>query len=272
MRHLYLSPPKPRAFAHRGWHIGDLDGLENSLAAFRRACQEGYTHVETDVHATSDDVVVVHHDPTLDRTTDRGGEIGKLRWSEVRRARIGGREAVSRIEDVLEELPEGRFNIDVKSDAAVEPMVRAIQRVGAFDRVALASFSARRLARIRRLGGPKLAMAMGPVSAGVVWANSRVPFVSLKALTRGMMAQVPRRYWGLAVVGAAFVQAAHRIGAEVHVWTVDEAAEMRALLDMGVDGIVTDRPDTLRDVLRERGVWPGGLSAGPSPSTQPSTS
>lgn len=271
MRHLYLASPKPRAFAHRGWHIGELAGLENSLAAFRRAFREGYLHIETDVHATSDGVVVVSHDQTLDRTTDRGGEIRRLPWSEVKRARIGGREFVSRLEEVFEELPDARFNVDVKSDDAVEPVIRAIRRVGAFDRVALASFSARRLNRLRRLGGPRLAMAMGPVSAGVVWANSKLPFVSLRALTRGMMAQVPSRYWGLAVVGAAFVQAAHRIGAEVHVWTVDDAMQMRALLDMGVDGIVTDRPDTLRDVLRERGAWPG-LSAEPSPSTPPATS
>jgi glycerophosphoryl diester phosphodiesterase len=267
----------PRAFAHRGWHIGELAGLENSLAAFRRAADEGYQHIETDVHATADGVVVAHHDGTLDRTTDRAGAIHTLPWSQVARARIGGREPVSRIEEVFEELPGVRFNIDVKSDDAVEPMVRAIERTGAFDRVALASFSARRLARIRRLAGPRLAMAMGPISAGLVWFNGRLPFLPahpMKALTRGVMAQVPQRQGWIELVSAAYVRAAHRLGAEVHVWTVDAAEQMHALFDIGVDGIVTDRPDTLRDVLRERGAWPGGsgFSAGPSPSMRPSTS
>lgn len=267
----YLEPPVPRAFAHRGWHVGELADFENSLPAFRRAAQEGYRHIETDVQVTADGVVVVHHDNTLDRTTDRSGIISELKWSEVRRARIAGKEPVSRLEDVLEELPDALFNVDVKTDQAVEPFVRVINRTGAISRVAAASFSARRLARIRKLGGPQLVLAMGPVSAGVVWANCKVPFAPLGFLARGAMAQVPLRYGRLGVVDETFVRMAHRIGAEVHVWTVDEAAQMRALLDMGVDGIVTDRPDTLREVLRERGAW-HGLSPGPSPAKPPATS
>lgn len=257
-RHAYLSTPLPRAFAHRGWHIDDLDGLENSLPAFHRACDEGFHYVETDVQVTSDGVVVVHHDDTLDRTTDRTGTVGALPWSEVRWSRIGGTVPISRLEDVLEDLPHARFNIDVKTDAAVEPFVRALERTKAFSRVAAASFSAARLGRIRKLAGPRLAMAMGPLSAGVIWGNRRLPFVPLKFLARGAMAQVPLRYGRLSVVDAAFVRMAHRFGAEVHVWTIDEADEMRRLLDLGVDGIVTDRPDILRTVLRERDAWPAG--------------
>lgn len=267
----YLEPPVPRAFAHRGWHVGELADYENSLPAFRRAAREGYRHIETDVQVTADGVVVVHHDDNLDRTTDRSGIISELKWSEVRRARIGGTEPVSRLEDVLEELPEALFNIDVKTDLAVEPFVRVINKIGAIDRVAAASFSARRLGRIRKLGGPRLVMGMGPVSAGVLWANGKVPFVPLGLLARGAMAQVPLRYGHLGVVDAAFVRMAHRIGAEVHVWTVDDPTQMRALLDMGVDGIVTDRPDTLREVLRERDAW-HEVSSGRSLAKPPATS
>lgn len=256
-QHAYLASPLPRAFAHRGWHIDELDGLENSLSAFRRAADEGYRYLETDVQVTSDGVVVIHHDSTLDRTTDRSGLIPALPWSEVRKARIGGREPVSRLEDVLEELPDAHFNIDVKIDAAVDPFIRVIERTGCVDRVAAASFSAARLARIRRLGGPALAMAMGPLSAGVVWGNCWFPFVSLRRLARGAMAQVPMRYGRLSVVDKAFVRMAHRYGIEVHVWTIDDREQMHRLLDIEVDGIVTDRPDILRDVLLERKVWPG---------------
>lgn len=255
-QHTYLSTPLPRAFAHRGWHIGDLDGLENSLSAFQRAGAEGFCYVETDVRVTSDGVVVVHHDETLDRTTDRSGTISSLPWSEVRKAKIAGKESISRLEDVLEELPHVRFNIDVKIDAAVVPFARLLEKTQAFPRVAAASFSAARLGRIRKLCGPRLAMAMGPLSSGVVWSNCRLPFMRLKFLARGVMAQVPIRYGRLTVVDEAFVRTAHRFGVEVHVWTVDDAQEMRQLLDLGVDGIVTDRPDTLRQVLLERGAWP----------------
>lgn len=252
---MYLADPTPRAFAHRGWHIDDLDGLENALPAFQRAASEGYRYLEADVQVTADGVVVVHHDHTLDRTTDRSGLVSGLPWSEVRRARIAGVAPVSRLEDLLEELPEARLDIDIKSDAAVAPFVRVIERAGAIDRVAAASFSWRRLGRVRKLAGPKLTMSMGPISAGVILANSRMPLLPLSVFARGAMAQVPMRRGRLSIVDKDFVDAAHRIGAEVHVWTIDDESTMDALLDIGVDGIVTDRPDILRTVLRRRSAW-----------------
>lgn len=253
--HPYLAGPYPRAFAHRGWHLGDLDGMENSLSSFRRAVAEGYEYVETDVHATSDGVVVVHHDGSLDRTTDGAGAIATQPWSVVKNAKIGGREAVSRLEDVLEELPGTKFNIDVKADSAVQPFVDVLARTGAHDRVAAASFSDFRLARLRKLAGPKLVTSMGPGSVAALWADGWVPLLPLRALARGAMAQVPVEQSGLTIVDKPFVRAAERAGVEVHVWTIDDPAEMRRLLDLGVHGLVSDRPDLLRDVLRQRGVW-----------------
>jgi glycerophosphoryl diester phosphodiesterase len=253
--HPYLSGPRPRAFAHRGWHLDELSGMENSLAAFRRAAREGFRYLETDVHATSDGVVVVHHDATLDRTTDAAGPVAAQPWSAVRRANVGGREPIARLEDLLEELPDAWVNIDVKADSAVAPVLEVLRRTGALRRVCLASFSDRRLARLRRLAGPGLLTSMGPRSAGALWAAGRVPLVGLPV--RGLVAQVPVRQGRLLVVDGRFVRAAHRRGLEVHVWTVDEEAEMRRLLDLGVDGLVTDRPDRLRDVLVDRGAWTG---------------
>ncbi|MEU7479883.1 glycerophosphodiester phosphodiesterase [Lentzea sp. NPDC042327] len=253
MTHPYLAGPHPRAFAHRGWHLDDLTGMENSLSSFRRAAREGYRYVETDVHATSDGEVVVHHDRTLDRTTDGEGVVSALPWARVRDARVGGREPIARLADVLEELPETFFNIDVKADNAVEPVVTLLRRTGALHRVCLASFSDHRLARLRRLGGAGLLTSMGPRSAGALWAARRVPFAGLAV--RGQVAQVPRSQGRLTVVDRRFVAAAHKRALEVHVWTIDDEADMRALLDLGVDGLVTDRPDVLRDVLRSRGDW-----------------
>lgn len=253
--HPFLALPAPRAFAHRGWHIDDLDGLENSLAAFRRAVAEGYRYVETDVQVTADGVVVVQHDPTLDRTTDGSGAVQAQRWAQVSKVKIGGREPLSRLEDVLEELPEARFNIDVKCDAAVVPFVRTIERMGAFERVSVAAFSDARLARVRKLAGPKLLTSMGPRSTAVLWGNGWVPWLRLGWLSRGAMAQVPVRQGAVKVVDRPFLRSAARVGAEVHVWTVNDAAQMRALLDLGVHGIITDRPDVLRAVLRERDAW-----------------
>jgi glycerophosphoryl diester phosphodiesterase len=255
--HPYLDGPFPRAFAHRGWHLGDLAGMENSLAAFRRAVQEGYRYLETDVHTTRDGVVVVLHDATLDRTTDGSGVIEQQDWAAVRGARVGGREPLCRLEDLFEELPEVLLNIDVKSDSAVVPVVELLRRTGAWHRVCLASFSEARLQRLRTAAGPQLLTSMGTSSAAALRLRSALPWLPVPAPIRGQLAQVPMRGYGIRVVDRALVRFAHRRGLEVHVWTVDRAEDMRALLDLGVDGLVTDRPDVLREVLRARRAWPG---------------
>lgn len=261
-RHRFLDGPFPRAFAHRGWHLGELAGMESSLAAFRRAAVEGYRYLETDVRATRDGVVVVIHDATLDRTTDRCGEIEKLDWAALRTARVGGREPLCRLDDLLEELPRALLNIDVKADSAVAPVLDLLRRTRGWDRVCIASFSEARLQRLRTAAGPRLLTSMGTASAVAL----RLRSVSLSRRSvrrsgpmpiRGKLAQLPVRMCGLTVVDRALVRCAHHRGLEVHAWTVDQAVEMQALLDLGVDGLITDRPDVLRDVLRVRGVWPG---------------
>ncbi|MGW1680037.1 glycerophosphodiester phosphodiesterase [Saccharopolyspora sp. NPDC002376] len=252
MTHPFLLGPRPRAFAHRGWHLGELHDLENSLSAFRRAVEEGFHYIETDVHATADGVVVVNHDETLERTTDGRGTIRRLPWSAVRTARIGGREPVCSLDAALEELPDTFFNIDVKDDSAVEPVLRTLREHDAWDRVCLASFAEHRLTQLRRAAGPRLLTSTGKRSAGLLWLGSKWGGWPLRSLVVGSAAQVPQEFGSLSVIDRKFVRQAHRWGIEVHVWTVDDPAEMRQLLGIGVDGLVTDRPDVLNDVLRER--------------------
>lgn len=254
--HPYLTGPFPRAFAHRGWHIDDLADMENSLPAFRRAVDEGYRYLETDVHVTSDGVVVVHHDALLDRTTDRTGPIATQRWDQVRRAMVGGRSEVPRLADLLEEFPDTYFNVDVKAAGAVEPFVAVVRRAGAFDRVAGASFSDARLTRLRKLAGPDLITSMGPRSVALLKAKGRLSFLPLGRFSRGAMAQVPPRHGRLTIVDSAFIRSARASDVEVHTWTINEKSEMAALLDLGVHGIVTDRPDVLKALLAERSQWP----------------
>jgi glycerophosphoryl diester phosphodiesterase len=261
IQHPFLDGPFPRAFAHRGWHLGELTGMENSLSAFRRAAVEGYRYLETDVRATRDGVVVVIHDVTLDRTTDGSGAIEQLNWAAVRTARVGGREPVCQLVDLLEELPEALFNIDVKADSAVAPVLDVLRRTRAWDRVCLASFSQARLRRLRRAAGPRLLTSMGTTSAVALRLQSMSPLQpSVRfgaALIGGELAQLPVRWCGIPIVDRALLRYAHHRGLEVHVWTVDRAVEMQALLDLGIDGLITDRPDVLRDVLRARRAWPG---------------
>lgn len=256
--HPFLQGPYPRAYAHRGWHLGELAGMENSLSALRRAVAEGYRYLETDVHATRDGVPIVLHDPTLDRTTDSRGTVAELGWHQVRRARIGGRDPVCRLADLLEELPTTLLNIDVKANSAVGPVLELLRGTGAWDRVCLASFSERRLHRLRRAAGPRLLTSMGIASVVALRVRSLLPWLPLHLLLplSAHLAQVPLRRGPVPVVDPALLCHARRHGIEVHVWTVDDPEAMGELLDAGIDGLVTDRPDLLRDALARRGSWP----------------
>ena len=252
--HAFFTGPHPRAFVHRGWHAGDLVGMENSLSAFRRAAREGYRYIETDVHATSDGVVVVQHDAVLDRTTDSTGAVAALPWRTVRRAKIGGREPIARLEDVLEELPNALLNIDCKAESAIDPLVETLRRTNSFNRVCVASFSEGRLAKVRKRAGDALLTSMGIRAIARLWASARLPSAFLRSGYQ-RVAQVPVRQGRLTVVDKRLIARARQRGIEVHVWTVDEPAQMHELLDLGVDGIMTDKPDVLKRVLRERGGW-----------------
>jgi glycerophosphoryl diester phosphodiesterase len=256
--HAFFDGPYPRAFVHRGWHYDDLAGMENSLSAFRRAAAEGYHYLETDVHATSDGVVVVHHDAVLDRTTDASGAVASLPWSVVGKAKIGGREPVIRLADLLEELPDAALNIDVKAESAIEPLVDTLRKANAFHRVCVASFSEARLAKVRRSAGDGVltSMGMGPIAR--MWARRRLPVWAMRTRGQWQIAQVPVRHGRVTVVDKRLITAARHCGIEVHVWTIDEPDQMRELIDLGVDGLMTDRPGVLRDVLRERGLWAVG--------------
>jgi glycerophosphoryl diester phosphodiesterase len=248
-RFAFLDWPHPIPFAHRGG-AAEAEG-ENTLSAFARAVDLGYRYLETDGRVTSDGVLLAFHDERLDRVTELEGRLEDHPWSEVRRARVGG-EPIPRMEEVLDAFPDIRFNIDPKQDAAVVPLVDALRRTSAADRVCVAAFSDRRLLLFRRLMGTPVCTSMGPAAiARLRLAGWRVPTGPFSAAC----VQVPLRYGRTPLVDARFLHAAHRRSIPVHVWTIDDPAEMHRLLDLGVDGIMTDRPTVLKKVMVERGQW-----------------
>jgi glycerophosphoryl diester phosphodiesterase len=249
--HPYLDAPRPLAFAHRG---GTAAGDENTIEAFARAVRLGYRYLETDVQATRDGVPMVFHDATLDRVAGRPGRLANLAARDLATVRVGGAAAVPRLDEVLAAWPQVRFNLDVKADHAVAPAVAAVERTGAGDRILLASFSDARLARLRRLAGPAVATSLG--RRGVARLRLASLTGTLPRLPGSVVAvQVPVRPYRLPLVDARLVRHAHRLGLQVHVWTVDDPARMHGLLDLGVDGIMTDQVEVLREVYRSRGCW-----------------
>ncbi|WP_347753652.1 glycerophosphodiester phosphodiesterase family protein [Agrococcus sp. ProA11] len=246
----YLSPASPRVLAHRGLAV---EAPENTMMAFIAAVDAGATFLETDTHATADGVAVLAHDPALDRVAGRDVVIEQTLWKDLAAIDLGQGEHVPGLREALLALPDARWNIDLKSDAAVVPAVRAIVEAKAVDRVLLTSFSERRRRQAQRLL-PQVAtsasqrIVMQALAAQRLGLRGRLA----KALESVVALQVPRRSKGVEIVTERSVAAFQRAGVEVHVWTVNDPAEMRELLGLGVDGIVTDRVDLALPLLGGR--------------------
>ena len=253
MTHPYLAGPLPIAFAHQG---GASEHPENTLPAFAHAYDLGYRYMETDVHASSDGVLFAFHDPDLQRTCGRPGLIREMTADDIASARVSGREPIPRLDELVASWPTARFNIDCKSDHALPYFLDWLDRADVFDRVCVGSFSDARLDAVRARFGTRVCTSMGPRDVAKVrlgtWVG-RTPRFSGAAVP--LAAQVPVRQGPLSIVTPSFVEGAHRAGLQVHVWTIDDPAEMHGLLDLGVDGIMTDRVTVLREVIRSRGQW-----------------
>ena len=251
----FLDGPTPLAFAHRGGALLPANhGIENTLAAFQNAVDLGYRYLETDVHTSLDGVVYAFHDVMLTRMAGTVSAFRDLDSAAIDAILVGSREPIPRLTDLLSAFPDARFNIDVKADDAVDPTLALLREAGALGRVCLTSFSTDRLHRLRA-GAPGVPTCFSP---GEIALLRLAPFRWLQSLGKrrgGACVQVPVRNRSITVVTREFVRRAHAHGLQVHAWTVDDPSEMRSLLDLGVDGLMSDRIDLLRDVLVERGQW-----------------
>jgi glycerophosphoryl diester phosphodiesterase len=218
------------------------------MPAFEYAINLGYRYIETDVQVTSDGVLVAFHDFNLKRTCGIDNRISAMTWKEVGAARVDGVAPIPTLEELMGAWPDVRVNIDCKTDESVDALVSSIRRTNSLDRVCVGAFSDRRIRKLRAILGSGLCSALGPAGvSSLLWGRMRK--------TGARTAQVPVRQGPLVVINERFLARAHRLGLHVHAWTIDEPAEMNHLLDLGVDGIMTDRPMVLRDVMSERGVW-----------------
>jgi len=249
--HPFLDHPRPLAIAHRG---GSLEAEENTLPAFAHAVALGFSHVELDVHATADGQVVIHHDPTLERMTGDPRAIADLTRDELRAVRTRDGAEIPALADLFEAYPDLFVNIEAKSDAVVEPLAALIRATRRQSRCGFGAFQGARIVQLRDLLGDGICTS--PDWRGVLavrLAGLGLPMARPEA----QMLQVPPVWRGIPVVVPSFLRAARRFGMPVHVWTVNEGAEMVRLINMGVDAIMTDRPALLRDILRKRGDWHG---------------
>ena len=241
--HPYLEHDGILAFAHRG---GASDFPENSLKAFQASVALGFRYLETDVHLSTDGLIYAFHDDQLDRVTDRSGAIGALHSNEIDQARIDGTEPVPKLSDLLEAFPEHRFNIDPKSDAVVDPLGDLLEAHGALSRVCVTSFKDRRQQKMHRRFGSRVCIGLGERGIGrMLLAGWGLPVGSFCE----SCAQVPPRAYGIEIITPRFLTACRKRGLPVHAWVIDEPEEMQRLVGLGVDGLMTDKPQILMDFL-----------------------
>ncbi len=254
-RSRFLGGSGPIAFAHRG---GTESAPENSLAAFRAAVEMGFRYLETDVHLSADGTVIAAHDEDLSRMAGHAARIEDLNTREIAELRLGGTEPIPHFLELAESFPESMLNVDPKSDAVVEPLIRIIRERDLVDRICIGTFSDERLERIREEFGSALCTSAGPRETRRLVTSAKAPGGvrrSRRSAVPYQCLQVPVQHKRVTIVTPRFIKVAHAAGVQVHVWTIDDPQEMNRLLDMGVDGLMTDRPSVLREVLRARGQW-----------------
>jgi glycerophosphoryl diester phosphodiesterase len=274
------------AYAHQG---GSFEGPSSTLYAVRAALAAGATAIELDVHATADRALVVCHDETVNRTTNHRGEIAHLSLAEIRemdnaywwipgdavtpgraeteypwrgRAPADRAFGVATLEEIVAATPGVPLNLDIKrTTPEVEPyealLAGELRRLAITDRVVVASFSDAAIHAFRAVAPEVRTSAATDETANFYFAlhgDQELPPLDVCAF------QVPATFGEITVVDEAFVAAAHGRGIAVHVWTINDEAEMNHLIDLGVDGIITDRPSVLVNLLATRGCgWDGAL-------------
>jgi glycerophosphoryl diester phosphodiesterase len=247
-KYKYLEHEGVLAFAHRG---GDRRAPENTMAAFHDAVGQGYRYLETDVHASKDGVVYAFHDDDLNRMVGEDVAISTLTAAEIDKLRVHGDHHIPTMAELFETFSEARFNIDAKAWPVVEPLIALINKTQTHERICIGSFSDKRIKTVLR-GVGDVCHSVGPLG-GVrfrlaAWGRLPIGY-------RAGALQFPVSEFGVPMVTPASIAYAHKRGLQVHVWTINDESTMHDLLDMGVDGLMTDDCALLKKVLVTRNLW-----------------
>lgn len=238
----FCDAATPRVLAHRGLHTV---AAENSRSSFTAAVQTGTPIIETDVHGSADGVAIICHDDDLTRVAGVSSRIRDMTAAQLMDINISHDDTLWTLEQALREFPGTRFNIDVKDDAAISGTINAVTAANAETRVLITSFS--RARRLRTLAGLHN-VATSTSATEFLWAWLAV-LIGITPRLDGISAvQIPERYGLLRIVTPRIIRRFHKAGVEVHVWTVNDQQTMEKLLQMGVDGLVTDRCDLAMSV------------------------
>tara|TARA_Y100001935_G_C17270614_1_gene491719 strand:+ start:397 stop:1143 length:747 start_codon:yes stop_codon:yes gene_type:complete len=236
-------------FVHRG---GDEVETENTIEAFKYSSDLGFVFIETDVQATKDGHVVIFHDASLKRMAGVNKSINELTLKEINEINLLGGGKIPLLSEALETFPDLRFNIDIKTEDALEETIQIIKKMNFLDKTCLASFSSSRLKRIKNLAGPEACISSGQMDIFKMMCQSIG--IELQA-TMSQCAQIPVKQWGVPVLTKRFIETAKKQNKFVHVWTIDDIDQMFELIEFGVDGLMTDKPSVLKEAMLKKGLF-----------------
>jgi len=240
----YFEGPLPHLLAHRGLSEHDDSVAENSIASFQAAIAAGATHIESDVHATRDQVAVLFHDDDLLRVAGVSKFIKDLTLADLRTIRLKGEAVVPTLAEGLE--LGVRLNLDIKSQPAIVPTVQDIERYEAHDRVLVSSFSSRRRNAALKLLSRPVATSASMREVALAWISHKAFGLGFSRIVAEVDAfQIPSQMYGLNFANPRFIARLKSHGIDTHFWTINDPQEAQRLLRMGASGIVSDRVDLL---------------------------
>ena len=240
--HPYLDVPGVAISAHRG---GSIEAPENTIESFEYSIELGSSYIETDVQLSSNGIPYIFHDDDLKRLFGKNIIFNSLHSDEIDELKLFDKYKIPTLESTLQKFPDTLFQIDVKTDEVVLPTMEVIKKTNSTDKVCIASFSSKRLKQVHKLY-PEICLSMGPFEVMKLLLAS---FGLYRNKVPGNCLQIPIYQYGIKLVTKRFINYIHSIGLKIHVWTINDEDTMQKLIDLGVDGIITDRPKTLKDLL-----------------------
>ena len=245
----YLDNYKFTPFSHRG---GSIENDENTLEAFEKSINLGYQYIETDVQHTKDNRLVIFHDNDLKRICNLDVKISDLSFAELQGYKIFNKHKVPLLSEVLNTWSNVYFNIDPKTEKSAYLLLDELKKQKNLNRFCVGSFNSESLNIMRDGLKNKLCTSMSQDEVINFFINRFLPFFNNNA----PCLQIPMYFYGVKIVTKNLVEHVHNSGKKIHVWTINDESEMKTLIDYGVDGIMTDRPKKLKDILQERLLWP----------------
>lgn len=240
--HPYLDVPGVAISAHRG---GSIEAPENTIESFEYSIELGSSYIETDVQLSSNGIPYIFHDNDLKRLFGKNIIFNSLHSDQIDELILFDKYKIPTLESTLQKFPDTLFQIDVKTDEVVLPTMEVIKKTNSTDKVCIASFSSKRLKQVHNLY-PEICLSMGPFEVMKLLLAS---FGLYRKKVPGNCLQIPIYQYGIKLVTKRFINYIHSIGLKIHVWTINDEDTMQRLIDLGVDGIITDRPKTLKDLL-----------------------